>query len=376
MHVLVTGGAGFIGSHLVEFHLNQGDSVLAVDDLSTGSLENIKPFVENSNFRFEEADILTWSEIEKAVCWADRVYHMAAVVGMFKVLKEPIKTLAVNIAGSERILRAAQACTWDPDILIASTSEVYGNRFTYDKKNVSALEADEHRVCPSTMLPCHSPQGASIELTEDMEPVVSGHLTSRSNYSVSKLADELFGLSYARHFGLKVRIVRFFNVVGPRQTGKYGMVLPRFVKQAVSGKPITVYGDGTQTRCFLDVRDAVRALDLLIANPDSIGEIVNVGSNREVSINELAELVIDQSQTDTTITHIPYLEAYGKDFDEIYHRRPSVEKLQRLTRFTPKWTLEKTIDDLIERNLQEYQVEYYQTQGVSHGYNTLLYSQS
>lgn len=374
MHVLVTGGAGFIGSHLVEFHLNQGDSVLAVDDLSTGSIENIKPFLENSNFRFEEADILTWPEIEKTVCWADRVYHMAAVVGMFKVLKEPIKTLAVNIAGSERILRAAQACTWDPDILIASTSEVYGNRFTYDTKNVSAREADAHRVCPSTMQPCDSNQKTSIELSEDMEPVVSGHLTSRSNYSVSKMADELFGLSYARQFGMKVRIVRFFNVVGPRQTGKYGMVVPRFVKQAMAGKPITVYGDGTQTRCFMDVRDAVQALDLLIANPDTVGEIVNVGSQREVSINELAELVIEKAQTNTTITHISYEEAYGKDFDEIYHRRPSVKKLQRLTRFTPKWTLEKTIDDLIERNLQEYQVEYYQTQGVNHGYNTLLYS--
>jgi UDP-glucose 4-epimerase len=152
------------------------------------------------------------------------------------------------------------------------------------------------------------------------------------------------------------------------------MVVPRFVKQAISGKPITVYGDGTQTRCFMDVRDAVQALDLLIANPDTVGEIVNVGSQREVSINELAELVIEKAQTNTTITHIPYEEAYGKDFDEIYHRRPSVKKLQRLTGFTPKWTLEKTIDDLIERNLQEYQVEYYQTQGVNHGYNTLLYS--
>lgn len=352
MHVLVTGGAGFIGSHIVEYHLKRGDSVLAVDDLSTGSMENIKPFLNDSNFRFEEADILTWPEIEKAVNWSDRIYHMAAVVGMFKVLKEPINVLAVNIAGTERILRAAKASTWSPDILLASTSEVYGNR-----------------------------DRPGINLSEEMEPVVSGHMTPRSNYAVSKMADELFGLSYAKQHNLNVRIVRFFNVIGPRQTGIYGMVAPRFVNQAVSGKPITVYGDGNQTRCFLDVRDAVVALDLLMETPESIGEIVNVGRQHEVSINELAELVIERSPVQSTVTHIPYEEAYGKDFDEIFHRRPSVDKLAALTGFSPQWTLEETIDDLIERKLQ-VEVEYHhvhqvhQVQGENNGYNTLFYNQS
>lgn len=345
MHVLVTGGAGFIGSHIVEYHLKKGDSVLAVDDLSTGSRENIEPFLSNGNFRFEEADILTWPGIEKAVCWSDRVYHMAAVVGMFKVLKEPIKVLAVNIAGTERILRGARASSWYPDILLASTSEVYGNR-------------DE----------------PGIDLSEEMEPVVSGHMTPRSNYAVSKMADELYGLSYARQHNLRVRIVRFFNVVGPRQTGKYGMVAPRFVDQAVKGNPITVYGDGAQTRCFLDVRDAVVALDRLIANPASIGEIVNVGCQHEVTINELARLAQSKSPVKTAIDHISYEEAYGKEFDEIYHRRPSVKKLQALTGFIPQWTLEKTIEDLVDRKLQEI-YEFNETKGEEHGDNTLFYSE-
>jgi len=295
--------------------------------------------------KVEEADILTWSEIEKAVCWSDRIYHMAAVVGMFKVLKEPIKVLAVNIAGSERILRAAQANTWSPDILIASTSEVYGNR-----------------------------DAAGIDLSEEMEPVVSGHMTPRSNYAVSKIADELFGISYARQHNLKVRIVRFFNVIGPRQTGIYGMVAPRFVNQAVTGLPITVYGDGTQTRCFLDVRDAVTALDRLIGNPASIGEIVNVGCQHEVTINQLAELVQRKSPVRTTITHTPYEQAYGKEFDEIYHRRPSVKKLQALTGFTPQWDLEKTIMDLIQRKEQDV-YEPIETIGEENGNHTIFYSE-
>jgi UDP-glucose 4-epimerase len=189
------------------------------------------------------------------------------------------------------------------------------------------------------------------------------------------MADELFGLSYARQHNMKVRIVRFFNVIGPRQTGIYGMVAPRFVKQAVNGKPISVYGDGSQTRCFLDVRDAVVALDLLIENPDSVGEIVNVGRQHEVSINELAQLVKKKSPVKTTISHTPYLEAYGKDFDEIYHRRPSVKKLQVLTNFTPKWTLEDTIDDLIERECRET-YEQFETIGEENGNDTLFYSES
>ncbi|MCP5052820.1 MAG: NAD-dependent epimerase/dehydratase family protein [bacterium] len=359
MHVLITGGAGFIGSHIVEYHLNRGDSVLAVDDLSTGSMDNVRPFSNNGNFRFVEADILTWDGIEQAVGWSDRIYHMAAVVGMFKVLKEPIKTLAVNIAGTERIMRAAQACTWNPDILIASTSEVYGNRAEHRRH----MGADVSEGVDS------------IELTEDMDPVVSGHSSSRSNYALSKMANELFALSYARQYDMSVRVVRFFNVIGPRQTGQYGMVAPRFVQRAVSGAPITVYGDGNQSRCFLDVRDAVTALDLLISNPESSGEIVNIGTQQEVTINQLAELVKELSPVETEIKHISYKEAYGDGFDEIFHRRPSVKKLHALTGFTPKWNLAKTLEYLIEEKYQA-QAEYEEIEGGENGYHTIFHHQS
>jgi UDP-glucose 4-epimerase len=241
MHVLITGGAGFIGSHIAEFHLNRGDHVLVVDDLSTGTRENVDMFIDNPNYRFEEADILTWKNIESSICWADRIYHMAAVVGLFKVLEEPIKVLATNIAGAERLLRAVQACKWDPDIVMASTSEVYGNRFSGFSEDSGA-----GHDCVANNMPCQNFERTErgIELSEDMALVVNSNLNARTNYSVSKLADELFGLSYARQFGLKVRMIRFFNVVGPRQRGKYGMVVPRFVSQGVNGEDITVFGEG------------------------------------------------------------------------------------------------------------------------------------
>ena len=353
MHVLVTGGAGFIGSHLVEYHLNKGDKVLAVDDLSTGSRENIEPFMGNRDFRFEEADILTWKDIDNAICWSDRIYHMAAVVGLFKVLEEPIKVLAVNIAGAERLLRSIRNCKWEPDIVMASTSEVYGNRFHYD--GIRRTGSDEPQICPATSEPCRDmrPREDNIELKEDMELLVSSNLNARTNYSVSKLADELFGLSYARQFGMKVRMIRFFNVIGPRQRGKYGMVVPRFVSQAVEGEDITVYGDGTQTRSFIDVRDVVVALDKIAETPASIGEVINVGAHQEVSIHQLANTVKTLTDSDSQIAFKSYEEAYGEGFDEIYHRRPSLEKLNRLIDFSPHWSLEKTILDLVDRKREK-----------------------
>jgi UDP-glucose 4-epimerase len=354
MHVLVTGGAGFIGSHLVEYHLSKGDQVLAVDDLSTGTRDNLDPFFSNPNFRFEGADILTWRDINSSICWADRIYHMAAVVGLFKVLKEPIKVLLTNITGSERMLRSVHSCKWHPDILMASTSEVYGNRFHYGP-NKGIPDIGTPHICPANLKPCpdiHNTEHG-IELSEEMELVVNSNLNARTNYSVSKLADELFGLSYARQFNIKVRMIRFFNVIGPRQTGKYGMVVPRFVSQGVEGKSITVFGEGTQTRCFMDVRDAVVALDLLGNSTESIGEIINVGTNRRISISQLAEKVKEITGGRSEITYTPYKEAYGEGFDEIYHRRPSLKKLNHLIQFSPKWTLEKTIEDLVETKRAE-----------------------
>jgi len=318
MHILVTGGAGFIGSHIVEYHLAKGNKVHVLDDLSTGSQENILPFMENPNFRFDQVDVLTWKGLDRVAAWADHIYHMAAVVGLFKVLSEPVKTLAVNIAGCERLLRAAHAGNWNPKITIASSSEVYG------KKTVAPFQ-------------------------EDVELTVGSIHSLRWNYATSKLANETFGSSYSRKFEMNITIVRLFNTIGPRQTGRYGMVVPRFVEQAVSNKPITVFGDGKQSRCFCDVRDTVVALDMLSSNPASKGQVVNVGNDREISIGELAELVKERAGSSSEIVYISYEEAYGEGFEDIQKRKPSLENLFELTQFKHKWKLEDTIDDLIAR---------------------------
>ncbi len=318
MHVLITGGAGFIGSNLVAYHIKKGDKVHVIDDLSTGRIENISLFLEHLNFKFDEANILIWQDLEKAVAWADRIYHMAAVVGVFRVLKEPISVLATNIAGCERLLRVLHNTDWNTKLIIASSSEVYGNRLENELLN------------------------------EDMELHISPGHNSRWNYSISKLADEAFALSYARQYNINVTVIRFFNVIGPNQTGKYGMVVPRFVQQTVREQDITIYGDGTQQRAFLDVRDAMIYLDLLAENPLSRAEIVNVGTAREMTINQLAHAIKEYSRSSSNITYTSYEDAYGKGFDEIYHRKPDLKKLLRLTNHLPKWALEETLLDLIQ----------------------------
>lgn len=323
MHVLITGGAGFIGSHLASFHISLGDKVHVIDNLSTGRMENILPLLDHPDFIFNEADILTWDGLEKAVWWADRIYHLAAVVGVFRVLQEPISVLATNIAGCERLLRALHNSRWETKLIIASTSEVYGNR------------------------------GENELLHEEMELLISPGINSRWNYSISKLADEAFGLSYARQYGMDITLIRFFNVIGPNQTGKYGMVVPRFIKQALNNEPITVFGDGKQQRAFLDIRDALIYLDRIAHNPQSKGEVVNVGTNHEISIGKLALMVKNTAKSLSEIIHIPYEEAYGKDFEEIYHRKPDLTKLMRLTDFQPQWDLERTLEDLIMHKQQK-----------------------
>lgn len=315
MHVLVTGGAGFIGSHLAEYHLSKGDSVHVVDNLSTGRLGNIAPFLDHAKFHFTEADILTWDGLDRAATWADRIYHMAAVVGVFRVLEDPIRVLATNIAGTERLLRKASAGNWKPQIVIASSAEVYG---------------------PTADV-----------LREDATLYVQSGAKSRWNYAISKLAGETLGLSYARQYGLPICIVRLFNTVGPRQTGRYGMVVPRFVNQVLRDLPITIFGGGEQTRSFCDVRDTVVALDLLAGTPEASKEIVNVGNDREISIHELADLVCARANKSVARRHMSYAEAYGQQYDDIIRRRPSLEKLVHLTNFQHRWPLEATLDDLI-----------------------------
>ncbi|HXS74195.1 MAG TPA: NAD-dependent epimerase/dehydratase family protein [Rhodanobacteraceae bacterium] len=338
MHVLITGGSGFIGSHLVDLHLARGDQVHVVDDLSTGVRANLAAHADNPGFRFDEADVLTWDKLDRAVGWADRIYHLAAVVGVYRVIAEPTRVLATNIAGFERLLRAAHAGGWKPQVVLASSSEVYGHN-------------DED------------------VLREEQDLVVSTRAGTRWGYSVSKIADEALGLSYAQRYGIPAVIARFFNTIGPRQVGRYGMVVPRFVAQAVRNEPITVFGGGTQTRSFCDVRDTVVALDALASRADRDTVIANVGNDREISINHLAKLVIARARSRSAICSVPLREAYGEDFEDIRRRRPNLERLRTLTGFAHAYTLERTIDDLVAAERQRLK-------GENDGHCTLVRAQS
>jgi UDP-glucose 4-epimerase len=324
LHILITGGAGFIGSHLVDLHLARGDQVHVVDDLSTGIRSNLAAHEDKPNFRFDEADVLLWDQLERVVGWADRIYHLAAVVGVYRVIAEPTKVLATNIAGCERLLRAARDGGWKPQVVLASSSEVYGHN-------------DEH------------------VLHEDQDLTVSTRAGTRWGYSVSKIADEALGLSYAQRFGIPAVISRFFNTVGPRQIGRYGMVVPRFVSQAVRDQPITVFGGGMQTRSFCDVRDTVVALDALATSTGLDTVTCNVGNDREISIRDLASMVIDRAGSASSIQDVPLREAYGEDFEDIRRRRPNLGRLRQMTGFQHRFTLEQTIDDLIAAERQRLQ---------------------
>lgn len=319
MNILITGGGGFIGSNLAGFHLNRGDRVVVVDDLSTGSDANLAPFSTNPGFRFAKADLLDWPHLAKEAAVADRIYHLAAVVGMFRVLREPVRVTQVNVGATERLLDAAAKSGRKPQVVIASSSSVYGR--------------------------CHAG-----ELREEIELVFAPRRGGLTGYALSKLTNEIQAMAYQRIHGLNVTIPRLFNAVGPHQTGTYGFVLPRFVKQALSGVPLTVFGDGMQTRSFCDVRDTCAALDLLASSPAAAGQPVNVGNTREICILDLAKLVIGRSGSASTLEFVPFDEAYGEKFDHITQRRPVTEKLRELTGFVPQWTLESTIDDLIARN--------------------------
>jgi len=317
MNIFITGGAGFIGSHLVEYHMERGDQVLVLDDLTTGNSLNIRPFMADPRCRFEKGDILNWDGLEDAVGAADRIYHMAAVVGMFRVLQQPVEVTRVNVQGTDRLLDAVARSKNRPMVVVASSSSVYG--FSLD-----------------------------TQLSEDIEIVFPSKGGALSGYSLSKLTNEIQAAAYAQSHGLSVAIPRLFNAVGPRQSGNYGFVLPRFIQQALSGEPLTVFSDGSQTRSFCDVRDTVVALDLMAGNPASWGQPVNVGNSREITILDLAKMVIERSGSSSPIKFVPYEQGYGKPFEHIIRRRPVLDKLQRLTSFEPSWTLESTIDHLLE----------------------------
>lgn len=318
MRILITGGAGFIGSHLAKWHINKKDDVIVVDDLSGGKTSNLGNLCNDPQFKLYQADVINWPELNYYINWADRIYHMAALVGVLKVIAEPINVLYVNITSCERLLKAVAQSHSKPIVIIASSSSVYG----HSTKRV---------------------------FSEKNDLIIKNVNQSISTYSVSKLACEEFAWAYLKQYEVPQITVRLFNIIGPNQSSRYGSVVPRFIQQATEQQDMTVFGNGKQKRSFCDIRDAISALDLLANNPKAVGEIVNVGSDKEISINELALLIRKHANSQSKIVHIPYEEIYHKDFVDISHRKPDLRKLYSLTHFNQQWKLEHTIDLLLAR---------------------------
>ena len=317
--ILITGGAGFIGSHLAEKLLAQGEEVLIIDDLSTGNLDNLKHLEGNQNFKFIEGSVLDKDLLVQNIAKVDEVYHLAAAVGVKTIIDKPLESFLINIDGTKNVLEAA--AKKKIPVLIASSSEVYG------KNNKLPFKEEDDRVYGSAY-------------------------HNRWGYGFSKGSDEFLGLAYFREKQLPVIIVRLFNVIGPRQTGAYGMVVPRFVKQALSGQALTIYGDGRQTRCFGYIDDVVDALIGLMENPKSYGQIFNVGSDEEISIKDLAEKIIELTKKklpniNPKIEFIPYAEVYGTDFEDMLRRRPDLAKIKKTINYHPKFTLEESLKKII-----------------------------
>jgi UDP-glucose 4-epimerase len=309
---LITGGAGFIGSYLTEALLAQGNAVTVADNFSTGSRENLAAVEGNPSLRIVELDITQdGSMLDELVAECDVLIHLAAAVGVEMVVNDPIHTLSTNVKGTENVL--GPAAKYKKRTIVASTSEVYGK-----SDNDTFTETDD--------LHLGSPY------------------RSRWSYACSKLLDEFYVMAYCQNEGLPGTIVRFFNTVGPRQTGRYGMVVPRFAQAALNGEPVKVYGDGEQSRCFCHVKDVVRALMLLIDRPEAIGNIYNIGSQELVTISELAQRVIARSGSSSTLEYIPYEKAYAKGFEDMRRRRPNTSALSALT----GWKVEHTLNDILD----------------------------
>jgi UDP-glucose 4-epimerase len=319
MRILITGGAGFIGSHVAEACLKRGDEVYIIDDLSTGSLSNVQHLQQDegaSKRLFVTIDtVLNREKMIELVGICDVVYHLAAAVGVQYILDNPLSSIITNVQGTEVVLELCNK--FRKKVLIASTSEVYGK---HD----------------------HAP------LVETDDCVYGSPNKFRWSYAAAKLIDEFTALAYHRTRGLDLVVARFFNTVGPRQTGRYGMVLPRFAKQALAGDPITVYGDGEQTRTFTHILDVVRIMLKLMETPEAIGELVNIGGYEEVSIKSLAERIKTQLNSDSEIRLIPYDEAYPQDFDDMRRRVPSSVKLKQLINDVPERSLDSIIRDVVD----------------------------
>lgn len=314
MRVLITGGAGFIGSHLADAYLQRGDEVLVIDDLSTGTIDNIQHLKSNPRFHYTIDSVHNQPVTAELVDQSDIVIHLAAAVGVKLIVESPVRTIETNVRGTEVVL--ALANKKQKRVLIASTSEVYG------------LSAD-------------------VPFREDGNLVMGATTKGRWSYACSKAIDEFLALAYWREKKLPTTIVRLFNTVGPRQTGRYGMVIPTFVKQALAGRPITVYGNGKQTRCFGYVGDVVGALIKLMDTADSVGQVFNIGSTEEISILQLAEKVKELTKSDSEIVFVPYDEAYEEGFEDMPRRVPDTSKINQLVGFKPKMTLEAILQTVI-----------------------------
>jgi len=315
MVALVTGGAGFIGSHIAEELLKRGNRVFVIDDLSTGKMENISHLEGDEKFSFIQGSILNELLMERLVEQCDIIYHLAAAVGVEFVVRNPIKSIEINVLGTEIMVRLAAKDK--KKVVIMSSSEIYG------KNQKRIFKESDGRVLGPT-------------------------LTHRWSYSCTKAFGEFLALAYWREKGLPVIIVRLFNTCGPRQTGRYGMVVPRFIEQALSEEPITIYGDGNQTRSFAYVSDAINGIINLANHPEAVGEIFNLGSEEEVTISDLAKKIRRLTQSNSQIIHLPYEEVFGEGFEDMRHRVPDTTKIRNLIGYVPKVGLEGALKETIK----------------------------
>ncbi len=313
-NVLVTGGAGFIGSHLCEHLLACGQKVVVVDDLSTGSTSNIKLLLSNDNFKFIEGSVCDEDLMREVIEEVDFIYHLAAAVGVNLIIEKPVHTIETNIHGTEVVLSTANQ--FGKKVLITSTSEVYG-------------------------------KNEQVPFKEDDDTVLGSTKFSRWSYACSKAIDEFLALAYHRQYGLAVVIVRLFNTIGVRQTGRYGMVVPRFVDWALKNEPILIYGSGKQSRSFTYVGDVVGAVKALMELKSADGEVFNIGSEEEISIEALADKIIQKTGSKSEKKYIPYTEAYGEGFDDMQRRLPCLEKVKRAIGYKPKVGLEQMLEKII-----------------------------
>lgn len=320
MKILITGVSGFLGSHLAERILENGHTVVGLDNLQTGKLENLSSFKDSSAFDFIHGSILDYETVKKSMAGVDYVFHLAAAVGVFNIVNSPLESLITNIRGTENVLEAANAR--DLPFFFTSSSEVYG-------------------------------KNTSDSLSESDDRILGSPTTLRWSYSEAKAIDESLVHAFHIEKGLETRTVRFFNTVGPRQLGSYGMVVPRFVRSAMNNEPITIYGTGEQTRCFAHVCDVIDAVIKVAFSKQTIGKVVNIGNNQEISMNDLAKLIITKTGSKSSIVHVPYEEAYGSGFEDMQRRVPNINLIKSLVGWEPRRNLETIIDDIIAEMKKE-----------------------